>query len=102
MTTDNEDARALFPHTRLCTERIANVVAIHGKTGACTCQAKARRKSFLFVLQRARRQAYVDAYAKIRYRAKLRADQASTPQERQAFEEVASWAEGLEFDGLEE
>lgn len=100
MQTDDLDAVELFPHTRLCTERIARIVPAQGESVACTCHAKARRKSFLFLLKKARRQAYVDAYAKIRHKARLRAEQASTPQERQAFEEVASWAEGLEFNEL--
>lgn len=54
------------------------------------------------LLKRARRMAYIDAYAKIRHEAKNRAEKARTPQERQAFEEVAAWAEALEFDHLEE
>lgn len=102
VTPDEQDAQDLFPHTRFCTERMKTATLIHGKAVACTCKANTRRKTFLYLLKRVRRLAYVDAYAKIRHQARMRADRAKTPAERHAFEEVAAWAEGLEFGSLEE
>lgn len=99
---EEQDAQDLFPHTKFCNERMKHSTFIHGKAVSCTCKASARRKSFLYLIRRVKRQSYVDAYAKIRHQAKNRAERARTPAERQAFEEVASWAEALEFGHLEE
>lgn len=54
------------------------------------------------LITRIKRQAYTDAYARIRHQAKVRAEQAKTPAERIAYEEVASWAENLEFSTLDD
>lgn len=98
----DEDAARLFPHSRLCNERMRTLTVIQGKPVACSCRASARRASFLILLRRAKRQAYVDAYARIRHAAKNRIESSTTPQEKAAFEEVAAWAESLEFGALGE
>lgn len=99
---DDQDAQDLFPHTKLCNERMKHTTMIHNKSVSCTCRASAKRRSFLYLLRRTKRMAYIDAYAKIRHQAKIRGERASTPAERHAFEEVAAWAEALEFGHLEE
>lgn len=99
---EEQDAQELFPHTKMCNERMKHTTFIHGKAVPCSCRASARRKSFLYLIRRVKRQSYVDAYAKIRHQARLRAERARTPAERHAFEEVASWAEELEFGHLDE
>lgn len=101
MTADDTDAQELFPHTRLCIERMHSTAAVHNEV-VCTCKAKAKRKTFLFLLKKTRRQAYADAYANIRQEARRRADRSQTPLERQVFEEVASWGEDMEFKNLPE
>lgn len=97
---DDQDAAELFPHTADCTRKLRNV-QVRGGALSCTCPARARRKTFLYLLRRARKLSYADAYAMIRHQAKIRAERARTPQERQAFLDVASWAEDLEITGLD-
>lgn len=100
-SNDDQDAAELFPHAAECTRKLRNM-QLRGSALSCTCPARARRKTFLYLLRRARRLAYADAYALIRHQARQRAERARTPQERQAFLEMASWAEDLEVRGLEE
>lgn len=99
---DERDATELFPHTRRCTENIRRAVTIHGKAVPCSCGAQLRRRTYLFLINRVRQQAYTDAYAMIRHEAKTRSESSRTPQQREAFNEVASWAEELELRHLEE
>lgn len=100
-SSDDQDAAELFPHTPECIRNLRNV-QLRGGALSCTCSARARRRTFQFLLNRARRIASANAYALIRHQAKQRAERARSPQERQAFQEMASWAEDLEIRGLEE
>lgn len=99
---EDQDAQDLFPHSKHCIESMRNSAVVEGRAVSCTCRANSRRHTFLYLLRRAKRMAYIDAYAKIRYQAKQRSERARTPAERHAFEEVASWAEALEFGHLDE
>lgn len=99
---DEQDAQELFPHTKLCTERVRSAARVHGKSMACTCKSMARRRVYLALIQKARLEAYTDACAKIRQTARNKAERAGTPVERQAFSEVVSWADDLEMRYLEE
>lgn len=67
----------------------------------CTCHAALRRRAFVKHMDKVRLTAKTDAYALIRHHAKNRADLARTPEERLAFEEVATWLDQLEKDALE-
>lgn len=98
---DDQAAQELFPHTKTCTERLRLIKVTHGSV-VCTCHQGSRRKSFIGLLRKVRVLSYVDAYAKIRHEAKKPAEKAITPQERLAFEEMASWAEELEWKLLQE
>lgn len=98
---DERDAQELFPHTRLCTERVRVAATVHGKSMACTCKAVARRRVYLSLLKKARIEAYTDACAKIRFSAKSRAERSVIPIERKAFQEVVSWSHYLEVMYLE-
>lgn len=99
---DERDAADLFPHTTECKEKMRRANLRQSTSLTCTCPARQGRRNALYVIRRTRRLAYVDAYAKIRHEARQQAEKAAHPAERQAFEEVASWAESLEFGHLGE
>lgn len=98
---DESDAKELFPHTKLCTEKIQAAARVHGKMLPCTCRATLRRRAYVEHMKKVRKTAYTDAYALVRHAARFRAERAKTPQERLAFEEVVSWADLLERNILE-
>lgn len=98
---EERDAIELFPHTRLCIDRIRQASAVHTNV-TCSCPAKQRRKTFLYLIRRVKNQSFIDAYARIRHQAKVRAEQEASPALRKAYEEVAEWAEALELSHLEE
>src|SRR3712207_6833557 len=100
---EERDASELFPHTRVCVDRMRHANVAHGYNNiSCSCKAKQRRKAFLHIIRRVKTQSYTDAYAKIRHQAKLQAGQAKTAAEREAFQAVATWAEMLELSHLNE
>lgn len=96
---DDRDAAELIPHTPECKRKL--LMHLRGGRVSCTCPARQGRRNYLYLIRRARKLAYIDAYALIRHRAKRRAEQTRSPQERQAFEEVAAWAEALELGELD-
>lgn len=96
---DDRDAADLIPHTPECKRKL--LLPLRGGRVSCSCPARQGRKNYLYLIRRARKLAYVDAYALIRYEAKQRAEQAKSPAERQAFEDVAAWAEALELGELD-
>lgn len=98
---DDRDAMELFPHTTDCMIKMSRARLRNARLVTCTCPARQGRKNYLYLIRRARRKSYIDAYAKIRHEAKQRAERAQTPVERQVFEEVAAWAESLELGHLE-
>lgn len=98
---DEVDAAELFPHTSECTRKLRSM-HLRRASLSCTCSAKQRRKTYLYLVRRAKRMSYVDAYARIRFQAKQRAERARSPQEQQAFLEVASWADDLEIRTLDD
>lgn len=99
---EERDAVELFPHTRLCIDRIRLASVAHGYSIACSCKAKQRRRTFLYLIRRVKNQAYIDAYARIRHQAREKAEQEEEPAIRKAYEAVAQWAESLELNHLKE
>lgn len=101
MSDEERDAIELFPHTRVCIDRIRQARVVHPSL-ECSCKAASRRRTFLYLIRRAKDQSYTDAYAKIRHRAKMQAEQAREPAQRAAYEVVMEWAEHLELGHLKE